>query len=66
MLVQQILKSKTKSGILTVMSEDKVAVAAQVLADNRIGSVVVSDDGGATASGILSERAACGFQRFCA
>ena len=56
MLVQQILKSKAKSGILTVTSTDPVSVAAQVLADNRIGSVVVSDDDGATASGILSER----------
>lgn len=56
MLVQQILKSKSTSGVLTVKSDDRVADAAKTLADNRIGSVVVSDDGGNTAAGILSER----------
>ena len=56
MLVQQILKSKAKPGVLIVKSGDKVSAAAKILAENRIGSVVVSDDGGATASGILSER----------
>ena len=34
----------------------RVSEAAKVLAKNRIGSLVVSDDGGATAVGILSER----------
>lgn len=56
MRVQQILKSKAASGVLTVASTAKVADAARTLADNRIGSVVVSDDGGQTAAGILSER----------
>ena len=56
MLVQQILKSKATTGVLTVTSDAKVSAAAKILADNRIGSVVVSDDDGATASGILSER----------
>lgn len=56
MLVHQILKSKAKTGVLTVASNAKVAEAARVLAENKIGSVVVSDDGGQTASGILSER----------
>ncbi|WP_370303432.1 CBS domain-containing protein [Pseudooceanicola sp.] len=56
MLVQQILKSKAKTGILIVKSDAKVSEAAKVLAENRIGSVVVSDDDGATAVGILSER----------
>ena len=56
MLVQQVLKSKPKSGVLSVQSGAKVAEAVKVLADNRIGSVVVSDDGGLTVAGILSER----------
>ncbi|WP_424986822.1 CBS domain-containing protein [Microbulbifer sp. S227A] len=56
MLVQQILKSKATTGVLTVASTAKVSEAAKVLADNRIGSLVVSDDGGTTAVGILSER----------
>ncbi|MBK0328162.1 CBS domain-containing protein [Rhodobacteraceae bacterium F11138] len=56
MLVHQILKSKAKAGVLTVTSGATVAEAAKVLADNKIGSVVVSDDNGKTASGILSER----------
>jgi len=56
MLVQQILKSKAKAGVLTVSSSAQVSEAAKVLASNKIGSVVVSDDGGKTAVGILSER----------
>lgn len=56
MLVHQILKSKATTGVLTVSSSAKVSEAAKVLADNKIGSVVVSDDGGQTAAGILSER----------
>ena len=56
MLVHQILSSKAKSGVLTVESTALVSEAANILAKNRIGSVVVSDDGGRTASGILSER----------
>ncbi len=56
MLVQQILKSKATEGVLTIGSEARVSEAAKVLAKNRIGSLVVSDDGGATAAGILSER----------
>lgn len=56
MRVQQILKSKTTSGVLTITSSAMVAEAAKTLADNKIGSVVVSDDGGQTAVGILSER----------
>lgn len=56
MLVQQILKSKAKAGVLTVASTAKVSEAAKVLAENKIGSIVVSDDDGATAAGILSER----------
>ena len=56
MLVQQILKSKATGGVLTVASETPVAEAAKTLAENRIGSLVVSDDGGQTAVGILSER----------
>jgi CBS domain-containing protein len=56
MLVQQILKSKAKEGVLTIVSSAKVAEAAKVLAENKIGSVVVSDDDGKTAIGILSER----------
>ena len=56
MLVQQILKSKATGGVLPVASDTPVAEAAQPLAENRIGSLVVSDDGGQTAVGILSER----------
>ena len=50
MLVQQILKSKATTGVLTVASTAKVSEAAKVLAENRI------DDDGTTAAGILSER----------
>ncbi len=56
MFVHQILKSKDKSGVLTIESTALVSKATSILAKNRIGSVVVSDDGGQTAIGILSER----------
>ena len=56
MLVQQILNSKSKPGVMTVVSHAAVSDAARMLAENRIGSLVVSDDDGATADGILSER----------
>lgn len=56
MLVHQILKSKPQSGALTIRSDATVTEAAAKLAEFRIGSLVVSDDDGATAIGILSER----------
>ncbi|WP_109464089.1 CBS domain-containing protein [Albibacillus kandeliae] len=55
MLVQQILKAKATSGVLTITSDATVAEAAKILAENKIGCVVVSDDG-ESAVGILSER----------
>lgn len=55
MLVQSILKSKAGSGVVTVPAKASVAEAAKILAEKRIGTVVVSDDG-ETALGILSER----------
>jgi len=55
MLVHQILKSKTDDTVVTVTPETKVSEAAKILADRKIGTVVVSSDG-ITADGILSER----------
>lgn len=54
MIVAQMLKGKG-GGIITVKPDDTVAKAAGLLADNRIGAVVVSTDGKIIA-GILSER----------
>jgi CBS domain-containing protein len=54
MIVAQMLKGKG-GGIITVKPDDSVAKAAGLLADNRIGAVVVSTDGKIIA-GILSER----------
>jgi CBS domain-containing protein len=55
MLVHQILKSKPDSGVQSVPANTKVSEAARILATNRIGTVVVSEDG-KSADGILSER----------
>lgn len=55
MLVQQILKSKGDSAVITVTPQTLVSEAAQILAERRIGGVIVSKDG-ETADGILSER----------
>ncbi|WP_204114128.1 CBS domain-containing protein [Shimia biformata] len=55
MLVQQILKSKGDEDVVTVKPGTTVADAAKILAEKRIGTVVISSDG-STAEGILSER----------
>ncbi|WP_425070883.1 CBS domain-containing protein [Sagittula sp. S175] len=55
MQVQHILKSKGIDEVYTVTPGTKVSEAAKMLAEKRIGTVVVSKDG-STADGILSER----------
>jgi CBS domain-containing protein len=55
MLVQAILKSKASDAVVSVTASVKVSEAAKILADKKIGTVVVSSDGN-TAEGILSER----------
>ena len=55
MLVQQILKTKALTGVLTVKPNATVSEAAVTLSEHRIGSIVVSEDGNAVL-GILSER----------
>ncbi|MGH1354213.1 MAG: CBS domain-containing protein [Thalassovita sp.] len=55
MLVHQILKAKGDDGVVTVKPGTKISDVAQILAERRIGGVIVSKDGQA-ATGILSER----------
>lgn len=55
MQVHQILRSKAQGPIVTVTPGASVADAARLLAERRIGAVIVSDDG-ASPLGILSER----------
>jgi CBS domain-containing protein len=55
MLVQQILKSKSDDGVVTVPPGTTLAKAAELLSARRIGAVIVSPDGKRVA-GILSER----------
>lgn len=55
MIVQQILKSKTDDGVVTVAPGSTVAQAVEILSSRRIGAVVVSADG-KRVDGILSER----------
>ncbi len=55
MLVQQILKSKSDDGVVTIAPGTSLADAARLLAQRKIGAVVVSPDGKRVA-GILSER----------
>ena len=55
MIVQQILKSKGDDGVITIKPGTKVSDAAQILAERRIGGLVVSSDG-ERPDGILSER----------
>jgi CBS domain-containing protein len=55
MLVHQILKAKGDDGVVTVKPGTKISDVSQILAERRIGGVVVSKDG-QVASGIISER----------
>jgi CBS domain-containing protein len=55
MLIEHILATKGHD-VVTVRRSATVADAAAVLRSHRIGAVIVSDDEGATVSGILSER----------
>ena len=55
MLVQQILKAKGDTPVVTIKPGTLVSDAARILAERRIGGLVVSRDG-ETVEGILSER----------
>jgi CBS domain-containing protein len=55
MQVHHILKSKANDAVVTVASGTPLSDTAKILAEKRIGTVVISDDG-STALGILSER----------
>lgn len=55
MLVSQILKSKGEDTVVTVPPGMLISDAAKMLADKKIGTLVVSSDG-KKADGILSER----------
>ena len=55
MQVHQILRAKPQASVITVPPGSTVADAARLLAERRIGAVIVSDDG-ERALGILSER----------
>ena len=55
MLVQQILKSKSDDGVVTIAPGATLAEAAEMLSSRKIGAIVISPDG-KSVSGILSER----------
>ena len=55
MIVRNIVGNKPNPAILSVKRGDTVRAAAEMLAKNRIGAVIVSDDG-EIVDGILSER----------
>lgn len=55
MIVKNIIDSKAMSRIVTMKPTEDVRKAVEVLAQNRIGAVIVSRDG-AIVDGILSER----------
>ena len=55
MTVAKILQSKGSSSVVTITPDKPVSDAASLLADRRIGSLVVSEDG-KKVQGILSER----------
>ena len=55
MQVHQILRAKPQVQVITVAPSSSVADAARLLAERRIGAVIVSDNG-TVPLGILSER----------
>ena len=55
MLVSQILKEKADQAVVTVTPDTLISAASKILAEKRIGTVIVSSSG-RDAEGILSER----------
>lgn len=55
MTVRNILKSKPNHDVLTIKPNAKIAEAARVLSENKIGALIVSADGNSL-DGMLSER----------
>jgi len=55
MLVKDILAGKAESKIFSVAPNDTVSMAAELLSRNRIGALIVREEGGPLL-GILSER----------
>lgn len=55
MLVQQILRGKSSTGVVTLAPGSLVSMATEALSSHRIGALIISKDG-KTAEGILSER----------
>jgi len=55
MLIQRILSAKG-GDVRTIPPATTIAAAVATMAEHRIGALVVSDDGGETVGGILSER----------
>ncbi|MEP2029953.1 MAG: CBS domain-containing protein [Paracoccaceae bacterium] len=55
MLVHQILKSKADESVMTVKPGTSIEEVLKILADKKIGTVLVSKDG-KSPDGILSER----------
>ena len=56
MLVRQILNAKATQGVVTIEPGMTLSEAAEMLSKRRFGALIVSEDGGDTAAGILSER----------
>ncbi len=56
MRISDILKSKSSQDIISISPKSSIATAAEMLSERRIGSLIVSNDGGKTLTGILSER----------
>lgn len=54
-MISDVLKGKSRAGIVTVRPGLTVGEVAQILSDNRIGAAVVSEDGEHVV-GIISER----------
>ncbi len=55
MLVRQVLNSKASQGVATVKPDTKISEAAGILAEKRIGTLVVAEDE-KSPLGIISER----------
>jgi CBS domain-containing protein len=55
MIVKQILAQKPVTGVVTISASAPVAEAVRIMAERRIGALIVSDDG-RRVDGILSER----------
>lgn len=56
MKIVDVLNAKAETGVVTIAPDSGVRELIAALAEHNVGALIVSDDGGETVAGIVSER----------